>query len=99
MCPTSRIRGLKIDTGCFTPSCRRRPSTTGSLRLIRCSATLTSFVSPPWTKEPLRSGRGARHRVHRGVRYDRLPDTDDAEVAFVVADAHQGRGISSVMLG
>jgi hypothetical protein len=33
------------------------------------------------------------------VRYDRLPDTDDAEVAFVVADAHQGRGISSVMLG
>jgi acyl-CoA synthetase (NDP forming)/GNAT superfamily N-acetyltransferase len=32
------------------------------------------------------------------VRYDRVPDTEDAEVAFVVADAHQGRGISSVML-
>ncbi|MEO9138447.1 MAG: GNAT family N-acetyltransferase, partial [Jatrophihabitans sp.] len=31
-------------------------------------------------------------------RYERYPDGDDAEVAFVVADAHQGRGIGSVLL-
>ena len=36
-------------------------------------------------------------------RYDRLgstgsPDAADAEVAFVVADAHQGRGIGSILL-
>jgi acyl-CoA synthetase (NDP forming)/RimJ/RimL family protein N-acetyltransferase len=31
-------------------------------------------------------------------RYDREPGTDNAEVAFVVADAHQGRGIGSVLL-
>ena len=31
-------------------------------------------------------------------RYERHPGTPDAEVAFVVADAHQGRGIGSVLL-
>jgi acyl-CoA synthetase (NDP forming)/GNAT superfamily N-acetyltransferase len=31
-------------------------------------------------------------------RYDRLGGRPDAEVAFVVADAHQGRGIGSVLL-
>ncbi|MDT4971017.1 MAG: hypothetical protein QOG22_1160 [Pseudonocardiales bacterium] len=31
-------------------------------------------------------------------RYEREPDTDGAEIAFVVADAHQGRGIGSVLL-
>ena len=31
-------------------------------------------------------------------RFDRLPDPAEAEVAFVVADAHQGRGIGSVLL-
>ncbi|HEU4423480.1 MAG TPA: GNAT family N-acetyltransferase, partial [Pilimelia sp.] len=32
-------------------------------------------------------------------RYDRLgPESDSAEVAFVVEDAHQGRGIGSMML-
>jgi succinyl-CoA synthetase alpha subunit/RimJ/RimL family protein N-acetyltransferase len=31
-------------------------------------------------------------------RYERAPATDEAEVAFVVADAHQGRGIGSVLL-
>jgi RimJ/RimL family protein N-acetyltransferase len=28
-------------------------------------------------------------------RYEHIKDTDEAEVAFVVADAHQGRGIGS----
>ncbi len=32
------------------------------------------------------------------VRYDRTPGTDEAEVAFVVEDAHQGRGLGPVML-
>jgi acyl-CoA synthetase (NDP forming)/GNAT superfamily N-acetyltransferase len=31
-------------------------------------------------------------------RYDRLPGTVDAEVAFLVEDAHQGRGLGSVLL-
>jgi acyl-CoA synthetase (NDP forming)/GNAT superfamily N-acetyltransferase len=31
-------------------------------------------------------------------RYDRADDTADAEVAFVVDDAHQGRGIGSLLL-
>ena len=31
-------------------------------------------------------------------RYERLPDTDGAEVAFVVADEHQGRGIGTALL-
>lgn len=32
------------------------------------------------------------------VRYDRLPGTHDGEVAFVVEDAHQGRGLGPVLL-
>ncbi|MDX6245229.1 MAG: hypothetical protein QOE76_2952 [Frankiales bacterium] len=32
------------------------------------------------------------------ARYDRLPDSNEAEVAFVVEDAHQGRGLGSVLL-
>lgn len=31
-------------------------------------------------------------------RYERLGDTDSAEAAFVVEDAHQGRGIGSILL-
>lgn len=31
-------------------------------------------------------------------RYDRLPDPTEAEVAFNIADAHQGRGIGSILL-
>ena len=31
-------------------------------------------------------------------RYERTPGADEAEVAFVVADDHQGRGIGSVLL-
>ena len=31
-------------------------------------------------------------------RYDRLADPNEAEVAFVVADAHQGRGLGSLLL-
>jgi acyl-CoA synthetase (NDP forming)/GNAT superfamily N-acetyltransferase len=31
-------------------------------------------------------------------RYDRLPGTAEAEVAFLVEDAHQGRGLGSVLL-
>jgi GNAT superfamily N-acetyltransferase len=32
------------------------------------------------------------------ARYERLPGTEDAEVAFVVADAHQGRGLGTLFL-
>lgn len=32
------------------------------------------------------------------VRYDRYPDADEAEVAFVVDDAHQGRGMATLLL-
>jgi acyl-CoA synthetase (NDP forming)/GNAT superfamily N-acetyltransferase len=31
-------------------------------------------------------------------RYDRLPGTDEAEVAFLIEDAHQRRGLGSVLL-
>jgi acyl-CoA synthetase (NDP forming)/RimJ/RimL family protein N-acetyltransferase len=31
-------------------------------------------------------------------RFDRYPGTDDAEIAFLVEDAHQGRGLGSVLL-
>jgi acyl-CoA synthetase (NDP forming)/RimJ/RimL family protein N-acetyltransferase len=31
-------------------------------------------------------------------RYDRYPQTADAEVAFLIEDAHQGRGLGSVLL-
>ncbi|PPK62203.1 GNAT family N-acetyltransferase [Actinokineospora auranticolor] len=31
-------------------------------------------------------------------RYERLPGQDSAEVAFVVEDAHQGRGLGSILL-
>jgi GNAT superfamily N-acetyltransferase len=32
------------------------------------------------------------------ARYERTPGTDEAEVALVVADAHQGRGLGSLFL-
>ncbi len=32
------------------------------------------------------------------ARYDRLPGSSEAEVAFLVDDAHQGRGLATVML-
>jgi acetyl coenzyme A synthetase (ADP forming)-like protein len=32
------------------------------------------------------------------ARYDRIDATDEAEVAFVVADEHQGRGVATVLL-
>ena len=32
-------------------------------------------------------------------RFDRLPGTSDAEVAFVVADGFQGRGLGTVLMG
>ncbi|GGO03625.1 GNAT family N-acetyltransferase [Microbispora rosea subsp. aerata] len=32
------------------------------------------------------------------VRYDRMPQRDHAEVAFLVEDAHQGRGVASVLM-
>ncbi|WP_245614047.1 bifunctional GNAT family N-acetyltransferase/acetate--CoA ligase family protein [Actinokineospora inagensis] len=31
-------------------------------------------------------------------RYERLPSSDSAEVAFVVEDSHQGRGLGSILL-
>lgn len=38
-------------------------------------------------------------RIFAVGRYDRLgPDSTEAEVAFVVEDAHQGRGVGSVLL-
>ncbi|BBH64235.1 GNAT family N-acetyltransferase [Actinoplanes sp. OR16] len=41
----------------------------------------------------------ADERITAVGRYERLgPDSMDAEVAFVVEDAHQGRGIGSVLL-
>jgi GNAT superfamily N-acetyltransferase len=33
------------------------------------------------------------------ARFDRVPGTSDAEVAFVVTDAWQGRGVGTVLLG
>jgi acyl-CoA synthetase (NDP forming)/GNAT superfamily N-acetyltransferase len=38
------------------------------------------------------------HDIVAVGRYDRLHDTDSAEVAFVVEDPHQGRGLGSILL-
>jgi acyl-CoA synthetase (NDP forming)/GNAT superfamily N-acetyltransferase len=38
------------------------------------------------------------HDIVAVGRYDRLGEGDSAEVAFVVADAHQGRGLGSILL-
>jgi acyl-CoA synthetase (NDP forming)/RimJ/RimL family protein N-acetyltransferase len=38
------------------------------------------------------------HELIAVGRFDRLEDVETAEVAFVVADAHQGRGIGSALL-
>ena len=40
----------------------------------------------------------ATNRLIGVGRYDRYPDTDDAEVAFLIEDAHQRRGLGSVLL-
>jgi len=37
-------------------------------------------------------------RIVGVARYERLPDGDTAEAAFVVADEHQGRGIGALLL-
>ena len=39
-----------------------------------------------------------REEIIAVARYERLGTTNDAEVAFVVADRHQGRGIASLLL-
>ncbi len=39
-----------------------------------------------------------RDQIVGVARYDTVPGTSDAEVAFVVEDAHQGRGLGSVLL-
>ncbi len=39
-----------------------------------------------------------RDQIVGVVRYARLPDPDDAEVAVVVEDAHQGRGLGGMLL-
>src|SRR5207302_36098 len=38
------------------------------------------------------------HELIAVGRYERLGDTDAAEVAFVVEDVHQGRGLGSILL-
>jgi len=38
------------------------------------------------------------HELVAVARYDRLPATSSAEVAFVVGDAHQGRGLGTLLL-
>jgi RimJ/RimL family protein N-acetyltransferase len=38
------------------------------------------------------------HDIVAVGRYDRLPETDDAEVAFIVADAWQGAGVAMHLL-
>src|SRR4051794_19074417 len=38
------------------------------------------------------------HELVAVARYDRLPGTADAEVAFVVDDRHQGRGLGTLLL-
>ena len=50
------------------------------------------------TTSGLRSSPCSASDIVAVGRYDRIPGTDAAEVAFVVDDAHQGRGIGSVLL-
>ncbi len=75
------------------------PATCASSRRTRASRNGPAPVHP---RRPPRPGgvRGAARRPdhrRRPLRAPR-PRTADAEVAFVVEDAHQGRGIGSVLL-
>ena len=47
---------------------------------------------------PGRRGGGRRGPPWGSPRYDRLPGTDEAEVAFVVTDAFQHRGLATLLL-
>ena len=60
---------------------------------MRSSGSLTSIIT---ARVALVAELG--DRLVGVARYDREPGTDSAEVAFVVSDEHQGRGIGTVLL-
>ena len=76
------------------------PATCATSRRTRASRTATwTGSSTSTTATGRRSWWSRASGSWRVGRYERLgPDAPDAEVAFVVEDAHQGRGIGSVLL-
>ena len=95
-------------SGPTTPT-RWSPSTRGLSHAHPLPALLLGLPAHPRARpapvhqrRPPRPGRVGRDRSAGEIiavgRYEREPGTDEAEVAFVVADAHQGRGIGSVLL-
>ena len=82
-----------------TAACPSAPGTCATSRPTRDPARdLERFVNVDHRdREALVAEYGGE--LHRGGRYERLgPGADEAEVAFVVEDAHQGRGLGSVLM-
>ena len=81
------------------PAVARTRSTTASSRWCgRCPPATSSASPPSTTTSGRRWSRCCATRSSGSCRYARFAGTADAEVAVVVEDAHQGRGLGALLL-
>ena len=82
-----------------TRGCRRSPCTCGSSRPTRAVRTGTSTGSPRSTTcDRVAFVVTVGDEMIAVGRYDRARRTAEAEVAFLVEDGHQGRGLAQLLL-